>query len=220
MRLQQEVVHLRRRVDCLVALLRLMALLLKLTGSSLESVRLPEGRSKARLLQTIDRARAHFSLRAVLRMIGLSNTRYHAWKRESDCALADRPCCPRRSPQQLTFDEVNAIRDMVTSDDYRHVRAVIDNFSRRILAWNVSGSFDLESTAKMLVDAAGRMHSPGVPTVMTDGGGENFNPAVDQLVQAGTLKRVLAQTDVPFSNSMIEAWVARIRAKSPKCCDA
>ena len=41
---------------------------------------------------------------------------------------------------------------------------------------------------------------------MTDGGAENFNSAVDQLVQTGMLKRVLAQTDIQFSNSMIESW--------------
>jgi hypothetical protein len=41
---------------------------------------------------------------------------------------------------------------------------------------------------------------------MAGGGVENFNSADDQLVQDGILKRVLAQTDVQFSNSLIEAW--------------
>jgi hydrogenase maturation factor HypE len=35
---------------------------------------------------------------------------------------------------------------------------------------------------------------------------ENFNNAVDELVNAGLLKRVLAQTDITFSNSLIESW--------------
>jgi transposase InsO family protein len=56
-----------------------------------------------------------------------------------------------------------------------YVRAVIDNFSRRIMAWNISASFDPESTAKLLLNAAQSMNPPGVPSVMTDGGGENFN---------------------------------------------
>ena len=43
-------------------------------------------------------------------------------------------------------------------------------------------------------------------TLMADGGGENFNPAVEELERSGLLKRVLAQTDVPFSNSLIEFW--------------
>ena len=87
-----------------------------------------------------------------------------------------------------------------------YLRAVIDNFSRRILAWNVGATFDLESSAKLLLDAVRNMDAPGVPTLMTDGGGENFNPAVDELERSGLLKRVLAQTDIQFSNSMIESW--------------
>ena len=278
-RLQQEVIALRRRTDRLVTLLRLMVLLFKVSGFSIERVRLPEGAAKERLLRAIDKARSHFSLRVVLRIAGLSHTRFHAWSRELPCSVADHASCPRTSPQQMTLDEINAIRDMVTSDEYRHVptgtlarlaqrlgkvfaspntwrrlvrlhrwrrprqrvypakptvgiramraneiwhidttlirlldgsrvylRAVIDNFSRRILAWNVSATFDPESTAKLLLDAVRNMNSPGVPTVMTDGGSENFNSAVDELVRTGVLKRVLAQTDIQYSNSMIEAW--------------
>jgi len=33
----------------------------------------------------------------------------------------------------------------------------------------------------------------GTPLVLVDGGVENFNSAVDQLVESGLLKRVLAQ---------------------------
>ena len=61
--LRQEVIALRLRVDRLVALLRLMTLLLKLSGFSFARVRLPDGAAKARLLQAIDRSRSHFTLR-------------------------------------------------------------------------------------------------------------------------------------------------------------
>ena len=87
-----------------------------------------------------------------------------------------------------------------------YLRAVIDIFSRRILAWNVLGTFDAEFTAKLLLDAVRNMNAPGVPTLMTDGGPEYFNAAVDELERSGVLKRVLAQTDIQFSNSMIESW--------------
>ena len=127
-RLQQEVIALRRRVDCLVALLRLMVLLLKVSGFSIERVRLPEDATKARLLRAIDKARSHFSLRVVLRIAGLSHTRFHAWSLEPPCGLDDLPSCPRSSPQQLTLDEINAIRDMVTSGEYRHVPTGMPTF--------------------------------------------------------------------------------------------
>ena len=44
------------------------------------------------------------------------------------------------------------------------------------------------------------------PTVLVDGGIENFNSAVDEVIAAGTLKRVLAQTEITFANSLIESW--------------
>ena len=47
-------------------------------------------------------------------------------------------------------------------------------------------------------------HAP--PTVLADGGVENVNAGVDALIDAGALRRVLAQTEISFSNSMIESW--------------
>jgi hypothetical protein len=46
----------------------------------------------------------------------------------------------------------------------------------------------------------------GTPTLLTDGGIENFNGAVDELINSGLLNRVLARTEITFSNSMIESW--------------
>jgi Integrase core domain len=40
----------------------------------------------------------------------------------------------------------------------------------------------------------------------TDAGVENVNADVDDLIAAGVLRRVLAFTELKFSNSMIEAW--------------
>jgi hypothetical protein len=90
-RLQREVVALPQRVDRLVALLRLLALVLKLASVSLCRVQLPEGLPKARLLQTIERARAYFAWRAVLHIIGLSHARFHAWKGELACGSPIAP---------------------------------------------------------------------------------------------------------------------------------
>ena len=277
--LQREVLQLRRRIQKLTALLRVLLVVFRISGYSLNQTRLSEGGNKRSLLQAIERSRSALPLRSLLRVVRLSPVRYHAWSREDPCALDDQSSCPRSSPQQLTAAEVSAIQELVTSDDYRHVptgtparlaqklgkvfasastwyrlvrehawrrprqrvhpaapkvgiraarpneiwhmdttlirlldgsrvylRAVIDNFSRRILAWNVGATFDLESSAKLLLDAVRNMDAPGVPTLMTDGGGENFNPAVDELERSGLLKRVLAQTDIQFSNSMIESW--------------
>ena len=39
-----------------------------------------------------------------------------------------------------------------------------------------------------------------------DSGSENVNGDVDQVFDVGPIRRVLAQVDVSYSNSMIEAW--------------
>ena len=79
--LQQEVVALRARVERLVAFLRLMVVLLKVSGFSLASARLSDGATKISLLRAIERSRSTLPLRTVLRVLRLSSSRYHSWKR-------------------------------------------------------------------------------------------------------------------------------------------
>jgi putative transposase len=120
--LRQEVVKLRRRVQKLTMLLRLVLALLRTSGFRLTEERLPDGRDKIRILRAVDRARAFVPLRAVLRFLRVSPSRFHAWRRRQQaCALDDQSTCPRTSPSRLTAPEVRAIQDMVTSPDYRHV---------------------------------------------------------------------------------------------------
>ena len=102
LRLQQEVLALRQRVELLLAMLRLVVVLLKASGFSLAGARLPDGARKVSLLRAIDRSRSVLPLRVVLRVLRLSHSRYHSWKREGECGLNDMPSCPRSSPQQLT----------------------------------------------------------------------------------------------------------------------
>ena len=85
-----------------------------------------------------------------------------------------------------------------------YLHAVIDNYSRRILAWRVLDRFHPAITAQLLLDASNAMNSEQ-PTVVVDGGVENYNAAVDEVVNSGILKRVLAQTEIRSSNSMIES---------------
>ncbi len=44
------------------------------------------------------------------------------------------------------------------------------------------------------------------PRVLVDGGVENFNRDVDELIDKSPLRRVLAHTGIIFSNSLIEPW--------------
>ena len=114
--LQQEVLALRRRVKKLTALLRLALALLRSCGFALTYERLPDERAKIRIPHAVDRARAFVPLRALLRFMRLSPSRFHAWRRSQHaCALADQSSCPHTSPHRLTAPEVRAIEDMVTA---------------------------------------------------------------------------------------------------------
>jgi putative transposase len=276
--LQQQVLRLRRRIQKLTALLRVLVVVFKLSGYSLNQARLPDSKNKRSLLRAIDRARAALPVRSVLRMIRLSPSRYHNWNRTQQCQLDDRSSCPQLSPHQLTAAEVETVHELVTSDENRHVptgtlawlaqrigkvfasastwyrlvrdnkwrrprqrvhpaapkvgirasrpneiwhidttlirlldgsraylHAVIDNFSRRILGWKVTSTFEPGATAEILL-VASKGVDHGTPTLLADGGAENFNGAVDELINSGLLNRVLARTEITFSNSMIESW--------------
>ena len=120
--LREEVLTLRRRVQKLAALLRLALTLLRISNFTLASARLPDGRDKQRIMDAIDQARACIPMRAVLRLLRLSPSRFHAWRRRHmACALDDQSSCPRTSPHRLTPSEIRVIKDMVTAPDYRHV---------------------------------------------------------------------------------------------------
>lgn len=95
------------------------------------------------------------------------------------------------------------IRLLDGSRTYLH--AVIDNFSRRILGWKVTPTFDPGATAQILLAACKGMDH-GTPTLLADAGPENVNGAVDELIQSGLLRRVLARTEITYSNSLIESW--------------
>ena len=278
--LRQEILKLRGRVQKLTALLRFVVALLRTSGVRLTDERLPDGRDKMRIVRAVDRARAFVPLRALLRFLRVSPSRFHAWRRRQQaCALDDQSSCPRTSPSRLTPPEVRAIQAMVTSPDYRHVptgtlavlaqrlgtvwaspstwyrlvrqhgwrrrlrvhpakpkiglrttranemwhidttvirlldetraylHAVIDNFSRRILAWRIAETFAPVNSVAVLLDAS-RAAAPSetTPVVLADAGVENVNAQVDDLITTGVLRRLLAFTELKFSNSMIEAW--------------
>jgi transposase InsO family protein len=90
-----------------------------------------------------------------------------------------------------------------------YLDALIDNFSRRILAWRVADTFAPVNSVTVLLDA-GRAAAPSdtTPVVLADAGVENVNAQVGALIETGVLRRLLvAFTEHKFSNSMIErSW--------------
>jgi transposase InsO family protein len=87
-----------------------------------------------------------------------------------------------------------------------YLHAVIDNFSRRILAWRVADTFAPVNSVAVLLDASRAASASDTPVVLAHAGIEKVNAQVDELITKGVLRRVLAFTELQFSNSMIEAW--------------
>ena len=277
--LRQEILALRQQNARLVAILRLLVVLVKVADVSLARRRVADGAKKELLLRAVDRSREILSLSSALHLLGLSSTRHHSWKREERCELDDASSCPRTFPHQLTRDEVATVKDMATSDKYRHVptgtlallaqrlgtvfassstwyrlvrlyrwrrprrrvhppkpktairaakpdkiwhvdtsvirlldgtRAylytVIDNFSRKSLAWRVSERFHPSNAVAILAEASQRTTgAEAPPTLLADQGVENVNSRVDDLIASVVLRRVLAQTEIAYSNALIES---------------
>jgi putative transposase len=66
-----------------------------------------------------------------------------------------------------------------------HLHVVIDNFSRRILAWRVSAKLEVASTLAVLHAVGASLGGAEVPTVLVDAGVENVNGSVDALIAQG-----------------------------------
>ena len=93
-----KVAELERRVRTLTMVLGLLLMLVRVSRARLDGKRLPDGDDKAALLRAVERARSTLALRSVLRIIGLSATRYWVWKRISECTLDDEDSCPKSRP--------------------------------------------------------------------------------------------------------------------------
>jgi len=110
------------------------------------------------------------------------------------------------APDEIWHIDTTVIRLLDGTRAYLH--AVIDNFSRRILAWRVADTFGPVNSVAVLLEASrGATRSASAPVVLADSGVENVNQ-VDASIDSGVLRRLLAFTELKFSNSMIEALVA------------
>jgi transposase InsO family protein len=101
--------------------------------------------------------------------------------------------------------DVTIIRLLDGTRAYLH--AVIDNYSRRILSWTLEERLGSGGTCRILREAVVQLNDcPEHTIVVADSGSENVNGAVDDLLDDEELTRVLAQVEVTFSNSMVEAF--------------
>ncbi len=131
--------------------------------------------------------------------------RIHKWRRPRLRLHPAKPKIGIRAAEPNEIWHVDTTQILLLDGSRAYIHAIIDNFSRRVLAWNVSDTFNPAVTAYLLRKSL-EGSTTSIPTLMVDGGIENFNASVDAIVDEGLLKRVLAQTEISFSNSMIESF--------------
>ncbi len=161
----------------------------------------------------------HMSLRALAlhaqrigKVIASPSTWYRlvrkaGWRRPRNRIYPAKPKIGIRAkaPGELLHLDVTIIRLLDGTRAYLH--AVIDNYSRRIISWRLEKRLGGGGTCHILREAVVQLNDcPDHPVVVLDSGSENVNGAVDDVRDGEELTRVLAQVEITFSNSMIEAF--------------
>ncbi len=133
--------------------------------------------------------------------------RQHGWRRPRLRIHPAKPKVGLRATRANEFWHIDATVIRLLDSTKAYVHAVIDNYSRRILAWRVFSRLEPGNTVAVLLEAASAAEPSTIPpTFVADSGIENVNGEVNEIIESGTLKRVLAMVEISFSNSLIEAW--------------
>ena len=132
--------------------------------------------------------------------------RERGWRRPRQRVHPPKPTVGVRAsqPNQIWHIDTSVIKLLDGTKVY--LQAVLDNYSRKILAWTVMERFAPSNTCQLLLAAGKHLVTASRPLLYADSGVENVNGAVDSILFTACLDRILAQVEVAFSNSLIEAY--------------
>ena len=108
-------------------------------------------------------------------------------------------------PNQVWCADVTIFK---TNDNVKHyIHILIDHYSKKVLAYSIEKN-NSGVAIRNLLQRAYAKHRPNQTIFLTDGGSENINTNVSSLLLSwnDTIIHRIAQRDVLFSNSMIEAF--------------
>ena len=115
-------------------------------------------------------------------------------------------------PNEAWHIDVSEIKVSETKKYY--FQAVLDNFSRCILAWLISDEISAKNTLGLIKEAKNfcleKLSSNG-NKVITDGGSENTAHIVTKYIYGENLTHLVARRDIVFSNSMIEVFFRSLK---------
>jgi putative transposase len=109
-------------------------------------------------------------------------------------------------PNEIWCADVTILK---TTDDKKHyIHFLMDHYSKMILGYRVKTSSSPKAIKNLLQEAYLKHKSKALITFVTDGGVENVNNTVQEFLNTTNqdIKHLIAQKDIPFSNSKIEAF--------------
>ncbi len=111
-------------------------------------------------------------------------------------------------PNQLWHIDITEFKSKSGAKIY--LQALMDNYSRKILNWTLSLEKSANTTIKTFANIT---NSPIPKTLMSDGGGENNNFKVKNLLTELRIKRILCTRKNKSSNCMIESFFNILKNK-------
>jgi transposase InsO family protein len=126
-------------------------------------------------------------------------------------------------PHQFWHADVTVFKTLDNVKAYIYL--IVDNFSRAILAWdvslNLSASIRLDSTKdvynRFILNSGNNFNNANDDNdvhLIVDGGSENNNSVVDEYISTVSIKKLIAQKDIVFSNSLVESVNKIIKYRS------
>jgi len=109
-------------------------------------------------------------------------------------------------PNEIWCADVTILK---TADNKKHyIHFLMDHYSKMILGYSIENSSSPKAIKKLLQEAYLKHKNKDTITLVTDGGVENVNTTVKEFLATTdqNIKHLIAQKDIPFSNSRIEAF--------------
>lgn len=109
-------------------------------------------------------------------------------------------------PNEIWCADVTILK--TTDGKKQYIHFLMDHYSKMILGYSVENSSSPKAIKNLLQEAYLKHKSKALITLVTDAGVENVNTTVQEFLNTTNpdIKHLIAQKDIPFSNSRIEAF--------------
>jgi len=154
MELLKEIARSRTALKTASAVLRIAHLVrsLKVPIERVKKIRAPE--TRARIVQRVQRLKYLLPLPRILKLMGLTSSRYAAWSRNTfACIGSPLSMCRRVYPNQLSRAEVNTIRAAFTAREAQYRPAVF-------VAWDLINRGKISANVQTITRYANMLGSP------------------------------------------------------------